>query len=374
MKSNLQIQLKSGKSGLAIWRWDWDIMVHFSFAWTDTVIHTSMLFFQVVTLNVAVNSYSNALLSLLMSNQFVEIKGTVFKKFEKENLFQMSCADIIERFHLSLLLTLILIRNLIEHTNSLTTPLALPWSKLCMPFFMVLGSELFVDWCKHAFITKFNHIRPSIYTRFMDVLCLDFVKEGREAYIDQSPVVSRRMGLPTVPLVCLTLTTMGQTLEIFRQRQFQQLSAPSTTVLFSSPSPTSHLKLLDATLRRIVSIGEGVGWEVWLVTNALWGVFFVLGFIALLFLKLFIGIYLLKFARSRTNGMKKREEEERQWEEGPRKVLNSGRGTRGGIEIEERVRKVLDRGEDDLLGLGRRDEGKGLLRVERYSMVSKRIW
>lgn len=58
----------------------------------DVVIHTSMLFFQVVTLNVAVNSYSNALLSLLMSNQFVEIKGTVFKKFEKENLFQMACA------------------------------------------------------------------------------------------------------------------------------------------------------------------------------------------------------------------------------------------------------------------------------------------
>jgi hypothetical protein len=125
-----------------------------------------------------------------MSNQFVEIKGTVFKKFEKENLFQMSCAgnsnnniskiDVIERFHLSLLLTLILLRNLIEHTNSLTTPLSLPWLDLIMPFIMVLGSELLVDWCKHAFITKFNHIRPSIYTRFMDVLCLDFVKEGRE--------------------------------------------------------------------------------------------------------------------------------------------------------------------------------------------------
>jgi hypothetical protein len=58
------------------------------------VIHTSMLFLQLVTLNVAVNSYSNALLSLLMSNQFVEIKATVFKKFEKENLFQMSCAGL----------------------------------------------------------------------------------------------------------------------------------------------------------------------------------------------------------------------------------------------------------------------------------------
>ena len=49
-----------------------------------------------------------------------------------------------------------------------------------MPFLMVLGSELLVDWCKHAFVTKFNHIRPSIYERFMDVLCLDFVKDGRE--------------------------------------------------------------------------------------------------------------------------------------------------------------------------------------------------
>ena len=56
------------------------------------VAHTLVLFYQLVTLNVAINSYSNALLTLLLSNQFVEIKGSVFKKFEKENLFQMTCA------------------------------------------------------------------------------------------------------------------------------------------------------------------------------------------------------------------------------------------------------------------------------------------
>jgi hypothetical protein len=33
------------------------------------------LFYQLVSLNVAVNSYDNALLTLLVSNQFVEIKG-----------------------------------------------------------------------------------------------------------------------------------------------------------------------------------------------------------------------------------------------------------------------------------------------------------
>ena len=43
------------------------------------------MFYQLISLNVAVNSYDNALLSLLVSNQFVEIKGSVFKKFEKDN-------------------------------------------------------------------------------------------------------------------------------------------------------------------------------------------------------------------------------------------------------------------------------------------------
>jgi hypothetical protein len=37
----------------------------------------------------------------------------------------------------------------------------------------VLISEVFVDWLKHAFITKFNHIRPSVYERYIDILCRD---------------------------------------------------------------------------------------------------------------------------------------------------------------------------------------------------------
>ena len=36
-----------------------------------------------------------------------------------------------------------------------------------------MTSEMIVDWLKHAFITKFNHIRPSVYERYTDVLCRD---------------------------------------------------------------------------------------------------------------------------------------------------------------------------------------------------------
>jgi hypothetical protein len=50
--------------------------------------------YQMIALNVAVNSYDHALLTLLVSNQFVEIKGSVFKKFEKDNLFQITCAGM----------------------------------------------------------------------------------------------------------------------------------------------------------------------------------------------------------------------------------------------------------------------------------------
>jgi len=41
------------------------------------------------------------------------------------------------------------------------------------PVLTVLVSEMLVDWLKHAFITKFNHIRPSVYERYIDVLCRD---------------------------------------------------------------------------------------------------------------------------------------------------------------------------------------------------------
>lgn len=83
-----------------------------------TVIHALVMVYQLISLNVAVNSYDHALLTLLVSNQFVEIKGSVFKKFEKDNLFQITCADIVERFTLALMLTVVAFRNLIELSGS----------------------------------------------------------------------------------------------------------------------------------------------------------------------------------------------------------------------------------------------------------------
>jgi hypothetical protein len=174
----------------------------FALALTYNIIHSVALYYQVITLNVAVNSYSNALLTLLMSNQFVEIKSTVFKRFEKDNLFQLTCADTVERFQLWIMLLIIGMRNVVEvgglsvpgaglaaddvsSALPLHSPSILPhsftvlpswiWSgEVLSPFLIVIGSEMLVDNIKHAYVTKFNQIKPTFYSRILDILCKDY--------------------------------------------------------------------------------------------------------------------------------------------------------------------------------------------------------
>ncbi|KAG8817817.1 hypothetical protein FRC19_011133, partial [Serendipita sp. 401] len=160
-------------------------LLHFTLAVLYTVAHTLVLIYQLISLNVAINSYDHSLLTLMVSNQFVEIKGSVFKKFEKDNLFQITCADIVERFQLLLMLVSVAGRNLIELSGtefdaSAGVPNSFSWIPahglawtILSPVATVMLSEVAVDWLKHAFITKFNHIRPSVYERYLDVLCLD---------------------------------------------------------------------------------------------------------------------------------------------------------------------------------------------------------
>ncbi|KAJ9113887.1 hypothetical protein QFC19_000081 [Naganishia cerealis] len=185
-------------------------------------IHALVYFYQLVALNVAVNSYDNALLTLLVSNQFVEIKGSVFKKFEKENLLQIMCADIVERFQLGLMLSVIALRNMIEMSGSEIAFLPKSFVKgkslldtILSPVLIVILSEMAVDWLKHAFITKFNHIRSSVYDRYLDVLCKDVVLAGRtrqsvssktrNLLTDHTLLLGRRLGFASLPLSCLLL-------------------------------------------------------------------------------------------------------------------------------------------------------------------------
>ena len=46
--------------------------------------------------------------------QFVELKGSVFKKFDRNNLLQVACSDIRERFQYCILLLLVVVQTMKE--------------------------------------------------------------------------------------------------------------------------------------------------------------------------------------------------------------------------------------------------------------------
>ena len=136
-------------------------------------LHSMLFLLQATTLNVAINASNKALLTIMMSNNFVELKGSVFKKFDKNNLFQVrrelidicpltnssntlevSCSDVRERFHLFALLFVVVVQTMKEYG----------WREesfwdLAPDCLLVLGAEIMVDWVKHAFITRSRYFQ-----------------------------------------------------------------------------------------------------------------------------------------------------------------------------------------------------------------------
>ncbi|KAI9461232.1 eukaryotic membrane protein family-domain-containing protein [Lactarius psammicola] len=356
-----------------------------------TVTHALVMVYQMLCLNVAINSYDNALLSLLMSNQFVEIKGSVFKKFEKDNLFQITCADIVERFTLGLMLTFVAFRNLIELSGSefdfsggMFLPKSFGWIggsvlwTISYPVLTVMLSETIVDWLKHAFITKFNHIRPSVYERYKDVLCRDLASGSRlgarkHSYVDQSPVVARRLGFSSLPLAVLTILIGTQAIALL-----QPLGSPTLSLPFQWWTVEGWQELFTTRLDWELTLH----WAKWSVIGFIFWMCFVL-------IKVIMGVGLVSYATRRRAGMEAREaadavndfgrdpigegQEERKYNRELKDILQNACDNAVSVsEIGERVpteKGAIGPRRDDG---GKRDRPK-LEELTRFTMV-KRIW
>uniref|UniRef100_A0A665T3N3 Transmembrane anterior posterior transformation protein 1 homolog n=1 Tax=Echeneis naucrates TaxID=173247 RepID=A0A665T3N3_ECHNA len=186
------------------------VIPHFFMAVLYVFLHAILIMVQATTLNVAFNSHNKSLLTIMMSNNFVEIKGSVFKKFEKNNLFQMSNSDIKERFTNYILLLIVCLRNMEQFS----------WNPdhlwvLFPDVLMVIASEVAVDIVKHAFITKFNDISADVYGEYRASLAFDLVSSRQKnAYTDYSDSVSRRMGFIPLPLALLLIRVVTSSVKI----------------------------------------------------------------------------------------------------------------------------------------------------------------
>ncbi|KAM7189920.1 putative eukaryotic membrane protein [Naviculisporaceae sp. PSN 640] len=413
----------------------------FLLALVYNVVHAVTLFYQVIALNVAVNSYSNALLTLLMSNQFVEIKSTVFKRFEKENSFQLACADIVERFQLWIMLLIIGMRNVVE-VGGLSVPGAgsedsgpssfplhsasilpasftiLPswlWSgEVLSPFVVVIGSEMIVDYVKHAYVNKFNNIKPTFYSRILDILCKDYYTN---AFV--TPSLTRRLGLPLLPLSCLFIRASVQIYNMFLATHLPTPLPPSTQTSLSiksaTPSPAilASLDRLDHLIRNALgravygypyaeslvsdnttSAEPGAATRLWLrwtsddvIAAVTMIVVFLLIFLVLLVIKLLLGMVLIRYSRDRYAKMKAKEHaiatgkaERESYDTKGKRVggygqVEVGEDRRRWIFADdpEGLRKLREREKKNEAGREKEKE-KDFSHIMRYEMVAKRIW
>ncbi|KAK3381158.1 eukaryotic membrane protein family-domain-containing protein [Podospora didyma] len=411
----------------------------FLLALVYNIMHAVVLFYQVIALNVAVNSYSNALLTLLLTSQFVEIKSTVFKRFEKENTFQLACADIVERFQLWIVLLIIGMRNVVEvgglyvpgagsedsgpssfplHSHSVLPAsfTILPswlWSgEVLSPFIVVIGSEMIVDWIKHAYVNKFNNIKPNFYGRILDILCKDYYTN---AFV--TPSLTRRLGLPLLPLSCLFIRATVQIYNMFLATHVPTPLPPSTHTSLSvesatpSPAMAAALDRLDNLIRNALGravygfpYAEGAGedgsetagpatrfWMRWssddVIAAVTMVVVFLLIFLVLLIVKLVLGMVLLRYSRDRYAKMKTKEHaiaagaaERESFDTKGKRV-----GGYGQIEVgDDRRRwifaddpkglqKIRDRDKRTEQGAEKEKE-KDFSHITRYEMVARRIW
>ena len=165
-----------------------------------TVAHTFILLTHAVTLSVAINSHTNAMLLVLISNNFSEMKGHVFKKQDPEKLFGVSRLDVIERVHLSVCLLFVTAQRIIA-AGSIQAAMT---RKFVTDIMLVIGSEIFVDIVKHSFMAKFNGLRPGVYRRFYRQMCRDHV------HLTQSYKIHQVVGfVPLAPAAVIVRVLPG---------------------------------------------------------------------------------------------------------------------------------------------------------------------
>ena len=128
-------------------------------------IHCLIIMLEAVAFNVVLNSASSSLLALLVSNNFAELKGTVFKNMNVTRLWTLSIQDIVEHFHISVCLVFVLIENM------LLTNAYLPSYQMTKQCAMILITEIVVDIMKHAFVGKFQNLKPGVYSEYLKDMC-----------------------------------------------------------------------------------------------------------------------------------------------------------------------------------------------------------
>mmetsp|Transcript_8338 Transcript_8338/g.20067 ORF Transcript_8338/g.20067 Transcript_8338/m.20067 type:complete len:346 (+) Transcript_8338:2-1039(+) len=166
-------------------------IIRILFTMVYCALHTIMHIVRILLLNIALNSPgdSSAMFLLIVTNNFGELKSTVFKRYDGKGLFVIMASDMVERTYLLVDILLVLAR-LYFSPRSVTGPLTAggttsphatnhvdtnpsAGSEIAFWLSLMIGMEIGVDWFKLSFITKANSLPVSTFDYYKDVLVMD---------------------------------------------------------------------------------------------------------------------------------------------------------------------------------------------------------
>ncbi|BAM39997.1 uncharacterized protein TOT_020001040 [Theileria orientalis strain Shintoku] len=199
-----------------------NIYYKFAFLYVSVVatisFHSFLHLVRVLSLNIAINSPESTMFLLLITNNFSEIKSTVFKKYDAVSLFVIFASDAVERCYLFCdgLLVILKMSTSKRHLRSYITVLS--W------LVVIYGLEVLIDLLKHGYLIKFNKIRSETFEKYNSTLVIDTLLSRAVYNVERltlsrfevpckgsfsfSHISSRRLGFISSPIVTLIVCSL----------------------------------------------------------------------------------------------------------------------------------------------------------------------
>ena len=185
------------------------LLIHWTVVLVYSLMHAYLHFWRVMLISVAI--LANDMLIVLVTNNFNELKGTVFKKTEPRSVYPIISSDIVERVYLFTDVALVLFRMATSPQRS-----RMPFAEVSYWIGFMIALEIITDWLKFMCISKFNQIDNSTYWHYARIH-KDDIRNSRndelnpipplvqKGFVSASHLPGRRMNFMPTPLAILIL-------------------------------------------------------------------------------------------------------------------------------------------------------------------------
>jgi hypothetical protein len=187
---------------------------NFAVSCVYTILHAATLCLCLVAYEASLTTNYKTFVLIVITNSFIELKISLFKRYDKRGLFETLTSDFINRFQLCMYFSVILLKAAaLGRTHQILSGVAL-----------YLPVAIGIDWLKHFYISNFNTHSPGLYHELFDIGLRQKLSRSRtlQEHTDWDNVVPNEldwassavltMKFSTLPHVCLIIRMAGPVL------------------------------------------------------------------------------------------------------------------------------------------------------------------